>query len=150
MKRYLRGIGLGILALSIMATGKVAYAAAAAEYAMLLSITAIGVSATGEKTSSGLRINSAKDDATGMTNYSLSFINPTLPEDAEEVELMYRYRDPKSGKEYVVKTGLVEYCKPQKANDAIEVLCTIGGGVNTSTSSSGTSATTTTTTNLAR
>ena len=147
MKRFLKGTVIGLGLLGIIFGIQTSYAQDLAEYGITLAFTP-------QKASTGLRVSSAKDDATGITKYTLSITNAPIPADAQNVELMIRYTA-SDGKEYVTKTGLVEYCQGEKTNFAVDLVCPFTGSGNVSKSdsssvTSGSSVTGTTSTSITR
>lgn len=148
MKRFLKSTLIGLGLLGMLIGTKVSYAQTL-EYALLLPmLSIIPIEATQQRLSSGLRISSAKDDATGITKYSLTITNAQIPTDAMNVELMIRYTA-KDGKEYVTKTGFTEDCHPSNVSDEIDLVCPFTGS-GSATKSDSSSVTGTTSTSITR
>lgn len=131
---FFKKIALGLVALGVMGSSLPSYGVTAVEYAIMIAFTP--TSSTQSRLSSGFRINSVKDDATGEMKYYFTVTNPPVPSNAQNIDVVIRYTNPDDRKEYVVQTGFLELCRYEDMNDNITLVCPLGnsGGFSTSTS----------------
>lgn len=133
MKRYLKSAILGLGGLGMIFSGGASYAQDLVEYTFIAAIQAVG--STQGRLSSGLRINSAKDDTTGVTMPIVTFTNVSTRSEMKDITVTLRYTDAATGKVYVIQPGMFAqgcYTTPSGIDGYSNISCKVTNQVTSS------------------